>query len=120
MLGRRIVVDGEEQVIAGFEGIEGQRDHVTAGGIGERFLVQRLGPIAQIGWRVFGIGAIDRPPDAAHKAHAIAAGAFERRLMTIGRANPRTASAMMLSRTGALVSSGIQSIPAILAILAFQ
>lgn len=50
MLGWRVVAYGEEEGITGFEGIERQRDHVTAGGIG-----QRLGPIARIGGRVFGI-----------------------------------------------------------------
>ena len=44
----------------------------AAGGISERLFTQRLGPIARIrGW-VFGIGAIDGPPDAAHEAEAIA------------------------------------------------
>ena len=88
MLGGRVLVDGEEQEIARFEGIEGQRDHMTAGGIGERLFTQRLGPIARIGGRVFGIGAIDGPPDAAHETEAIAADALERRLMVIGRADP--------------------------------
>jgi hypothetical protein len=88
MLGGRVVVDGEEQEIAGLEGIQRQRDHVAAGGIGERLFTQRLGPVARIGGRVFGIGAIDRAPDAAHETEAIAADALERRLMVIGRADP--------------------------------
>ena len=65
MLRGRVIVDGEEQEIAGFEGIEGQRDHVAAGGISERLFTQRLGPIARIGGRMFGIGAINRAPAAS-------------------------------------------------------
>eukprot|EP01037_Dinobryon_pediforme_P015079 gene15078-15219_t len=88
MLRGRVVVDGEQQKIAGLEGIERQRDHVAAGGIGQRLFTQRLGPIARIRGRMFGIGAIDGPPDATHEAEAIAADALERRLMVIGRADP--------------------------------
>jgi len=87
MLGGRVIVDGEEQEIAGFEGTEGQRDHLAACGISERFLAQRLGTIARIRRRVFGIGTIDHAPDAAHEAEAIAADALECRVMVIGRAN---------------------------------
>ena len=89
MLGGRVVVDGEEQEIAGFKRIKRQRDHVAAGGIGQRLFAQRFGPIARIGGRVFGIGSIDRSPDAAHEAKTIAADALQRRLMVIGRADPR-------------------------------
>jgi hypothetical protein len=89
MLGGRIVVDGEEQVVAGLEGIECQGDHVTAGGIGECFLTQSLGAVAGKAGSVFGIAAIDPAPDPAYETEAIAAHAFERRLMVVGRADPR-------------------------------
>jgi hypothetical protein len=55
MLGERVLVDGEQQEISGFEGIERQRDHVAAGGVGQRLLAKSLGPIARIGRRLLGI-----------------------------------------------------------------
>lgn len=60
---------------------------LAPGGLGQRLAAECFGPIARIGGRLFRIVAIDVAPDAAHKAKAITANNFHRRLVMIGRAD---------------------------------
>ena len=58
--------------------------------LGERLKTRRLGPVARVGGRHLRLAAMDRAPHPAHKAEAVAADPVQRRLMTVGRANPGT------------------------------
>ncbi len=55
---------------------------------GEKRVGAGLRPVGRIGRRQFRLGAHHRAPDAAQKAEAIAADAFQRRLVAVGRADP--------------------------------
>jgi hypothetical protein len=47
-----------------------------------------LGPVGAVGRRGFGLGAVERAPDAAHEAQAIAAGVKGGGLVAVGGAEP--------------------------------
>src|SRR4051794_34803318 len=58
--------------------------------IRERLVAARFRPVARIGRCRLRLRAMDRAPYPAHEPKAVAADAFERGLMAVGRANEGT------------------------------
>src|SRR4051794_3951838 len=58
--------------------------------IRERLVAARFRPVARIGRCRLRLRAMDRAPYPAHETKAVAADAFERGLMAVGRANEGT------------------------------
>ena len=78
----------EQDQRAGTGSPTGTLDQEAARGLGENFARAGLAPVAGVGRQRGRLGAVQRAPDAAREAEAIAAGAERAGLMPIGRADP--------------------------------